>query len=101
MAETVSDKDVTAARKRVDKLREQIEDEQTKASVSITEAENTIRLARLDAEEQRLQAHLGILKEQNNKAALREAVKETVDQISEGQLAAVPAPGGGTVEEEK
>lgn len=85
MAETVSDKDVVKAREKVDRLREQIAEEQSKAAAVLVDGENQVRKARLDAEAARLEAQLAALKESNKVSVQREATAAVVEQVAQGQ----------------
>lgn len=99
MAETVSDKDVEKARERVDRLREQIADEKSKAASNVRENENAVRKARLDAEVGRLENQLAALKESNKAANVRAATEHVIEQVAAGQadIVGTSAP----IEEEK
>lgn len=99
MADTVSDKDVEKARSRVDRLREQIAEENTKASSAVRANENTVRKARLDSEATRLEAQLAALKESNKAANVKAATQGIIEQVAVGQadVVATSAP----IEEEK
>lgn len=97
----VTDKQVEQARSKVDRLNEQIAELQAKASADIRSQENAVRVARLDAEAERLQAELEALRRMHSKSVLKETVSETVEEVREGQRTVVPAPGGGTTEEKK
>ncbi len=98
---TVSDKEVDKAREKVNKLVEQIAEEASRASAAIRSSENTVRLATLEGETERLERELAVLKENNNKAALKASTKALAEDAHEGQLTVTPAPGGGTTEEKK
>lgn len=79
-----TEKDVQQARKRVDKLNEQLAAERAKGAARIADADNAIRLARLEAEEARLEEELAAAKEVNSAAAVKESVAQTVEQIETG-----------------
>lgn len=91
MPDTVSDKDVEKSRNRVEKLREQIEEEKAKASTIADSGANAVRQATLDREAELLAAELATLKEANkasNVKATLEAATETPDeQVPEAHVA--------------
>ncbi len=79
MAETVSDRDVEQARNRVEKLREQIAEEKSKASVIANEGANAVRIAGLEREESDLKVELAKLKEANKPKVVREALADATE----------------------
>jgi hypothetical protein len=84
MAEDVTDKDVERARKRVDKLNEQIANERQKVAATAQGSENTIRKTALDTEADRLEAELAALKDANKASTVNAAVSTVVDQVESG-----------------
>jgi len=98
---SVTDKQVEQARAKVDKLNEQIAQVRDEASADMRSRENEVRVARLDAEAERLTAELNALRAQAKGSTLNETVTDTVEDVREGQRTVIPAPGGGTTEEKK
>ncbi len=79
MSETVSDKDVERTRSRVDKLRDQIAEEKSKASTNASDGANAIRQATLEREENSLKAELDSLKAANKPAVVRDALADATE----------------------
>lgn len=92
MPETVSDKDVERTRNRVEKLREQIAEEKSKASVIADEGANAVRVASLEREEETLKAELAALKDANKPAAQREALEDATEPAPEPEPEALVDP---------
>jgi hypothetical protein len=88
----VTDKDVAAARKKVDKLNEQIAEEESKLVSNVASTENVVRKAQLDTEAERLQRQLDALKESNSAAARKAATESLVEQVSGDAATPAPAP---------
>lgn len=87
-----STKEVEAARKRVDKLNEQIAAEKAKASQAVAENEDAVRAAALNAEADRLEAELAAIKASSSKSAIKEQANAAVASIEEsgGPVSAEP-----------
>lgn len=92
MAETVSDKDVEKTRSRVEKLREQIADEKSKASVIADEGANAVRQASLEREAEVLEAELAMLKEANKPANVKAVLADATETPEEQQPMALIDP---------
>lgn len=99
MAQTVSDEELQAKRDRVAKLREQLANEEAKASVRVREQENAIEAAQLDAEEARLQLQLHNAKEGAKVASVKQGVEPVLTsakeqmRLAEAQLKAAQGEG--------
>lgn len=91
MADTVTDKDVEQARKRVDRLHEQIAEEQAKLYDNARNAENTVRVAQLETEEDRLKRELDALRGQNKATTQRSAVRNVIEDVRAGSGEGEPA----------
>lgn len=78
MAESLTE--VQKARRRVDRLNEQIAAERAKLSAKQAEGNDTVRLADLAAEEAKLQAELEALRESSK--GVNQAVKEQAAAVS-------------------
>lgn len=76
-----TDAEVAAKKKKVKQLREKVRVEQGKTLKGTVEADNEIKLARLDAEEARLNAELEATKELNDAKARKAALADEVDQF--------------------
>jgi hypothetical protein len=76
--------EVEAARKRVDRLREQLENEKSKAAATQLSSNDDVRVASLVAEERRLTAEIEALKARTSKSVVKESTKDLVDQVKEG-----------------
>lgn len=85
----VTDKDLEAQRARVDKLRDQLAAEQSKATEGQTDLHNEVELTQLQAEEARLQTELAAAKEATKKGALRDGAAVPLAQAKEQMEAAV------------
>jgi hypothetical protein len=76
--------EVQSLRKEVDKLRDQVEAEKVKVAVAQTAGNDEVRAAVLRTEKDRLQTELDVLRERSNKAAVKDATKDLVEQVKEG-----------------
>lgn len=76
-----TDKELEQKRSRVEKLREQRGDLIDKHASMVREASNDIEMARLEAEEARLQQEVETLKAAANARAVKEGVSTLADQI--------------------
>lgn len=95
--------DLEKAQERVQKLNEKLLQARSDYETSIREQEEALDLARLDAEEQRINAEIDALKEATKQVKSKAAQKAMAEQVRDGQFAAVPsvAPTGTSDEEEK
>lgn len=77
----VTDKQLESQRARVDKLREQIDAEKMKASASVTNSDNALRMAQLENEEDRLKMELESLRTTNKEAG--KVVDQAISSLGE------------------
>lgn len=77
-----TDKELAQKKERVEKLRGQVLELTDKAATAIREQSNDIEMARLDAEEQRLQLEVETLKAASSARTIKEGAQVVKDQIA-------------------
>lgn len=88
---TVDDKEVEKASKRVSDLSDKVEAAKRELVVSEAGRHNTVQLASLNAEEERLKAELGTLKEQIKASQIDPTKDQVVQQIEASTPSALAA----------
>lgn len=83
----VSDKEVARSRDRVEKLRQQIADEEAKLKTSESGRNNAVQKARLDAEASKLEQQLAAARQRVNSSLDDERI---IEQVSTDEDAASP-----------
>lgn len=79
----VSDEEVAAQRKQVEKLQNQLDTAVATRDSRYRDSDNEIRMARLKAEEERLASELAVVTEQGKASTVKATTKETVAQIQD------------------